>query len=612
MMIAAEIIWGLLAVNQLADAVRNRRRLQTLPRLVDSDTAMPDGFRVVTAPNVVLSEATCRAAAAHMTQHGLRALDLVPGVASLSTAWSLSCYIDNVADRKDICTAGSTGAHAFLVEEALLSAQDAAQARIDLGTFVVQARELKRRCGGAHDLAIAPDLVGVQPNPFFDVAAEQARFGGGMGPVTVGMPLMWAIVALGLVFAPVMGLVVFGLLHLQQLFALSGGPISVPGLAWRWLLRIPVDLLAWSRLIRGRLGLAAKDDADRAIYADLIDDGLGAFFSPVSVQCPLCDSEALTPFLTTGDVHMGKPGRFSLSRCGGCAHIFQNPQLNPKGLDYYYRDAYDGRNAVGMDMLFGSYVKPYLDRIEMVASAASPEVWLDVGCGHGHLCAHGRSRLPKTRFEGLDMGESVDIALARGWLDAAHRGLFPDLAPAMVESYDVVSMSHYLEHTLDPRLELAAAHRVLRKDGHLLIELPDPDSPWAKWLGANWMPWFQPQHLHLLSCVNLARLLREAGFEPVRWETGAAHQSTDLFLAAVVFLRRLSPPLGLPWLKPPRLWERTRSLVVWGPGLALVFAATVADRCLTPFGRRLRHSSAFRVLARRVADQPNMGVVSAE
>ena len=43
------------------------------------------------------------------------------------------------------------------------------------------------------------------------------------------------------------------------------------------------------------------------------------------------------------------------------------------------------------------------------------------------------------------------------------------------------------------------------------------------------MPWYQPQHLHLVPTVQLAEMLRECGFEPVEWHTGSAHSLGTTF-----------------------------------------------------------------------------------
>ena len=42
--------------------------------------------------------------------------------------------------------------------------------------------------------------------------------------------------------------------------------------------------------------------------------------------------------------------------------MFQNPRLSLDGLDFYYKDFYDGLGEDGMEFVFGFGVEPYLDR----------------------------------------------------------------------------------------------------------------------------------------------------------------------------------------------------------------------------------------------------------
>jgi hypothetical protein len=169
----------------------------------------------------------------------------------------------------------------------------------------------------------------------------------------------------------------------------------------------------------------------------------------------------------------------------------------------------------------------------------------------------------------------------------------------MTGRYQVVSMSHYLEHTIDPRRELDAARVVLAPDGCLLIELPDPEFALGRWLGRYWLPWFQPQHLHLLSAANLERLLREHGFTPVAWHRGAAHQRVDFLSAAWLALGRIAPPPRLPWRPrsavPSRMWRA----MVCTIGAPLLMLGWLMDRVVDPFIRAGRISNTFRVVARR-------------
>jgi SAM-dependent methyltransferase len=177
--------------------------------------------------------------------------------------------------------------------------------------------------------------------------------------------------------------------------------------------------------------------------------------------------------------------------------------------------------------------------------------------------------------------------------------MFPDLAPSFAGRYDAVSMSHYLEHTLEPRKELAAAHVALAPGGHLMIEVPDPDFIFGKLLGRYWLPWFQPQHQHLISVGNLERLLREHGFEPVTWHRGAAHQKVDFFFATWLLMDRIAPPPRLPWRWRGPIAGAWR-VVAWTAGAPLIFGGILLDNLIGPFFQRAKVSNTYRVIARRV------------
>jgi len=317
----------------------------------------------------------------------------------------------------------------------------------------------------------------------------------------------------------------------------------------------------------------------------------------------MCDSRELVVHMRHGDLFQHKPGVFTIERCRACRHLFQNPRLSLAGLDFYYKDFYDGLGESGMEFIFGFGAKPYFDRARMVRAVdpqAPPKRWLDVGAGHGHFCIAVRDELPETRFDGLDLSESIEEAQRRGWIDTGYRGLFPELAPKLAGRYDAVSMSHYLEHTLDPRAELDAARTALAANGRLMIEVPDPEYRLGRMLRRWWLPWFQPQHQHLLSTKNLEKLLREHGFTPVEWHRGEAHQRVDFAFAAWLLLSRIAPPADVPWRKTGAARKTWRGFVLT-IGTPLLLLAWLADNAAGPIIERGGRSNTYRVLARRDA-----------
>lgn len=230
----------------------------------------------------------------------------------------------------------------------------------------------------------------------------------------------------------------------------------------------------------------------------------------------------------------------------------------------------------------------------------TPATWLDVGTGHGHFCDSARDVWPDTRFDGLDMAAAVREAQARGWVATAHHGQFPDLAAVLVDRYDTVSMYHYLEHTRDPLAELDAAAAVLPPGGHLLIELPDPESRLARLLGPYWLPWFQPQHQHLIPVANLRHALADRGFTVLAEEHGAAHQPCDFFGAVLLTANRLAPDPYAPWGPgSATLARRAFRTAVRTASLPCFAAAAALDAGRAAVARATEGGNAYRLLARR-------------
>ncbi|MFI1769422.1 class I SAM-dependent methyltransferase [Streptomyces sp. NPDC020800] len=349
---------------------------------------------------------------------------------------------------------------------------------------------------------------------------------------------------------------------------------------------------------------AAAIAARRHQYQRQLAYGTGQFFMPRRITCPECDSTALRRRLRTRDHVQGKPGIFTLDQCRACRHIFQNPRLTLEGLNFYYRDFYEGLGDRAAARMFGGriHAKRFRGSVRalMRPGQARPRRWLDVGTGRGYFCATAQEELPDTVFDGLDRSESVERAAKEGRLSTAYRGQLTELTAHITGRYDVVSMFHYLEHTLKPREELVAARSALRPGGYLFIEMPNPESPFGRLLGSRWMPWFQPQHLHLPPMRNLCDQLERNGFTVVSASrTGDQHIPVDLVCATWFWINRVLPREDAPWLakRPGRAAAVTRTAlsVAAAPFVLLAYGL---DLVLAPVVRRTPFSNAYRVIAR--------------
>lgn len=597
-------LWLLPALFLLFDALKMRARRRALPVLSVTDEPAEPEHELLTAQGVEVDEETRRAASAFARRERLAVLDLVPGDLPALRAWTFLQLVDPAMYRADRLGPGVSLGHAVLVDRQVLDRAGieagAPRDALGLARAVTQA---KRFASGRTGIAVAPRLRASSEPRGRRMELLRALTPRGAMLVLVGTPLLFAVLALGAATGSVAGLVMLGVFHLQPLVAFAGGGLGSRGAFAASLLRTPLEVARWLALVFERSAPVdpALIAARRAEYDELLAGGLDRFFEPRRDSCPVCAGTKLRREVEVGDLLQGKPGRFRLDACERCGHVFQNPRLSLEGLDFYYKDFYDGLGAESTDRLFGSTARSYEARARIVPDEAPVSRWLDVGGGHGHFCCAAREIRRETKFDALDLSESIDDAVRRGWVDEGFRGLFPDLAPTMAGRYDVVSMSHYLEHTRDPAVEIDAAREALAPRGYLVVEVPDPECPMRVLLGRFWLPWFQPQHQHLLSVSNLEKILREKGFEPLLWHRAEAHQTVDFLAAVILFMNAVLPAVDVPWRPargaPARALRNAAFMLAIPALLAGHLLDVVAGRVIARRGG----SNTYRVLAQKGA-----------
>lgn len=608
----------LVCIALLFDTIQLRWRLARVrslpPRGPDGPQESAGEFLVM--DGVRLDAETRRDAAAFAHARGLGLIDLVPRRLSALDVVALARLIDPRSDRTKPFSRGRTAQHAAFVASEIAERAGIEGTTFDEpATFIATIARLTRYAGSASDVVVAPRLPASAAGPAEVRRGIPEAIHGVlmMRVLTAGKLLVMGliVVALALPGARLWGAVALALFHLQPGLAILGTPFRPRDLLAVTLFRLPMEVWRSARLfVSGSAGGEDPWERARPVYARLLAEGTQRFFEPRRDSCPLCDSHELAVHLRSGDLIQLKPGRFTLERCRGCGHIFQNPRLSQEGLSFYYKDAYDGLFETTTAGMFAGATRSYRDRARMVRGAVEPKRWLDVGAGHAHFCVIAREEWPGTRFDVLDYNEEIQEAARCGWADQAYVGLFPALVPSFEGEYDVVSMSHYLEHTIVPRAEIAAARRALAPEGCLLIEVPDPACRFARLLGRLWGPWLQPQHLHFLSTQNLEKILREEGFSAITWQRREAHFGADLSGALVLTLNRLGPLANLPWRTPRSRFARSCAGFVWLIGFVPLVLASWADVALRPLLGPLGLSNSYRVLARRKDTGTGTGAVT--
>ncbi|RYZ56608.1 MAG: class I SAM-dependent methyltransferase [Proteobacteria bacterium] len=600
---AWSIVMGLLFMLWLFDALRLRARAKALLTLPQSDDKVDPEHRFICRGGRSLDHETRRSASAFALKEGLKVLVLVPE--DLPTPEAMVCLqtIDIPNYRKNRISRSRMIGEAILVHNDVLERMDRnivdPQSAAD---FALLADELKKYATTSMDIAVAPHLHSSRRAYSLEGRLQQLYFGPFGTPMVL---LQLALLLLGVIYSPKMGLATLLLFAFQPLIVFTGSILKVPEVYVYSLFRpfLEAYTALQSVLYQRSVKSHAAVDRERSVYTSLMAEGTDRFFEAVRPDCPLCGHEKLSHMVTTGDLIQFKPGTFVIDRCESCNHMFQNPRLSIEGLGFYYRDFYDGLGEEKLEGIFGHGAGPYHERAKMLIGSAKPKRWLDVGGGHGHFCCLARDVFPDASFDVLDLSKSVEAAQRKGWTDRSYRGLFPEMAQSIAEAhdYDVISMSHYLEHTRDPQSEIEAAARILPKGGHLMIELPDPDCKFGQIFGRYWMPWFQPQHQHFLSTKNLEILLKANDFEPIKWHRGEAHRPVDIMVSVGLFINRIARPVDVPWLSKTSPFIRFWHKLVFFVCLPLLAAGRLADLILAPLMRRPGWANNYRVLARRMA-----------
>ena len=263
--------------------------------------------------------------------------------------------------------------------------------------------------------------------------------------------------------------------------------------------------------------------------------------------CELCRSGSAHAILRQRDLlHHVSAEEFTIVKCEGCGLLYLNPRPTEAEIGQFYPPQYFGppspprtfskiqrwiledfygypatSRAGAWQRLRKILLWPEKVRREFCGRVVLPWVGrgrlLDVGCGHGVSAAIRAQQ--GWEVHGVDLSESA-VNHARSLL--GDRVQVGDLASVRYEdqAFDVVLLSHSLEHMYHLSDVLAEVRRILDDGGVLVIAVPNAGSVEARVFGRWWVNWDPPRHLYHFDKSTLSRLLERSGFRVVRARTG--------------------------------------------------------------------------------------------
>ncbi|MGA9178696.1 MAG: class I SAM-dependent methyltransferase [Desulfobacterales bacterium] len=204
-------------------------------------------------------------------------------------------------------------------------------------------------------------------------------------------------------------------------------------------------------------------------------------------------------------------------RCPTCGLGFLDPRPSESEIEGLYRsDYFSERYDGGIDPDSSQYKKRLSGerhRTKFIKSIKRSGHLLDIGCGYGYFL--DASRREGYKVQGLDVSEwaaqyaveKLGLSMTIGKIGDVH---FPS------QNFDIITMWHSLEHIPNPHMALQRAKSWLKKDGILVIDVPNYEGTDARKIWHEWDGWSLPYHYWHFTSKSLKQLLSCHGFTVIK------------------------------------------------------------------------------------------------
>jgi len=246
-----------------------------------------------------------------------------------------------------------------------------------------------------------------------------------------------------------------------------------------------------------------------------------------TVATPMQDWETLSHCLVCGSQQIqAADEEYNLYRCEACGYVFDNPRPTLQALVSFYSKPgkYDSWLVAE-----AARERLWKRRLRKLLTHASRGNLLDVGTGTGQFLNAAKPYFE--RVTGTEVSQSgLTVAKEKYNLDIVQGELEGCNLPQ--EGFDTITLFHVLEHVPDPKKTIALCRDLLKKNGILLVCVPNDVLAWTskikllgKRLGLRPFQKFSPKvgvplvftsreiHLSHFTPTVLRRSLEHGGFK---------------------------------------------------------------------------------------------------
>lgn len=234
-------------------------------------------------------------------------------------------------------------------------------------------------------------------------------------------------------------------------------------------------------------------------------------------KCKLCGNSKYEIYMNdVRDYEYGIPGKWDVLKCRNCGlfRIEPFPSLEEALATYpssYVQ--YAPRKNPMIRIMYKRFVENQ-GKIMRAIVGENARV-LDVGAGCGEFMKVLKEQNPKWNITGLEPSlVAVNRAKEIFKLEMIHGTL--DTADIKSNSFDLVIMTHVIEHVPEPAETLTQVQQILKPSGVLYGETENIQTLDARLMGRYWGLFHIPRHLHFFTKETIVNCTQKAGFSDVQ------------------------------------------------------------------------------------------------
>ena len=229
--------------------------------------------------------------------------------------------------------------------------------------------------------------------------------------------------------------------------------------------------------------------------------------------CPLCGSESIHSVLTARD-HTVSKETFEIWECDGCGGRFTQDIPDAESIGKYYQSenyiSHSNTQQGLVNKLYHRVRKITLEQkrklLQKVTGLPTGSL-LDVGAGTGFFV----DTMRKAGWKVTGLEPDATARAKAGEMNILLNDS-KDLFQLPAESFDAITLWHVLEHVHALHDYIEQLKKLLKKDGRLIIAVPNYTAADAKKYGEYWAAYDVPRHLYHFSPGSMQALLKMHGF----------------------------------------------------------------------------------------------------